>query len=91
MGVDNNNTGRHNNMPAGSYRQVRIPLSISADEYLRVYQGAAKKVSAIDSQGKRISFPVNILQPFVTRDGVAGVFDIYFDSDNRFLRIEKLI
>lgn len=71
-------------------KKVLVSLSIPADEYLRVYQGSAKKVSAIDNRGRRISFPVNILQPFVSHDGVIGSFAIYFDSDNRFQRIDRL-
>lgn len=70
--------------------QVLVSLSIPADEYLRVYQGSAKKVSAMDNHGRRISFPVNILQPFVTREGVIGAFAIEFDSDNRFKEIRRL-
>jgi hypothetical protein len=70
-------------------RSVDISLRIPADEYLRVYQGDAKKVSAIDSQGRRVSFPVNILQSFVTRDGINGAFTILFDEDNRFKEIIK--
>lgn len=68
-------------------KQVRISLSIPADEYIRVYQGAAKKVHAVDHQGKSINFPVNILQPFVTHDGVHGTFTIYFDDAHRFIKV----
>ncbi len=71
-------------------KQVFISLSISADEYLRVYQGSAKKVSALDSMGRRVSFPVNILQPYVTREGVAGAFVISFDEHHRFQKIERI-
>ncbi len=70
--------------------EVLVSLSIPADEYLRVYQGSAKKVSAIDNRGRRISFPVNILQPFVTRDGVRGGFAIRFDNNHRFQDIQRL-
>ncbi len=73
-----------------STHPIIISLSISADEYLRVYQGSAKKVRAVDNQGRRISFPVNILQRFVTRDGIIGAFAIYTDSDNKFQKIERL-
>lgn len=69
---------------------VFIPLSISAEEYLRVYQGSAKCVSALDTHGRRIRFPVNILQPYVTYDGVHGFFKITFDNNNKFARIERV-
>lgn len=76
-------------MAAAEEKQIQIALSISADEYLRVYQGNAKKVSTVDSEGKRISFPVNILQPFVTHNGVSGSFTIIIDENNRFKKIIK--
>lgn len=71
-------------------KYINISLCISAEEYLRVYQGTAKKVSAIDSQGKRISFPVNILQSYVSHDGIVGTFTIVIDENNRFKKIVKV-
>ncbi|MFT6221707.1 MAG: hypothetical protein ACJA0C_001112 [Candidatus Endobugula sp.] len=71
-------------------KYVNISLSISAEEYLRVYQGSAKKVSTIDSEGKRISFPANILQPYVSHDGIVGAFTIIIDESNRFKKIIKV-
>lgn len=72
------------------YREVIFSLSIPADDYLRVYQGAAKAVSTLDIYGRRIHFPVNILQPYVKHDGVHGAFAITFDGQNRFKSIERL-
>ena len=69
---------------------MNISISISAEEYLRVYQGTAKQVSTIDSQGKRISFPANILQPYVSHDGIVGAFTIVIDENNRFKKIMKV-
>jgi len=72
-----------------SEKKGRVSLSIPADEYLRVYQGAAKKGHARDLQGKSISFPVNILQSFVSHDGVQGTFTIFFDASHRFTKIVR--
>lgn len=69
---------------------VTVSLSISADEYVRLYQGAARSVLARTIEGRTIRFPANILQPFVTRSGIEGVFNIYFDSDNRFVKVEPI-
>ena len=71
-------------------KYVNIALNISAEEYLRVYQGSAKKVSTIDSEGKRISFPANILQSYVSHDGIVGAFTIVIDENNRFKKIVKV-
>lgn len=75
----------------GSKRQLLVTLSISAEDYLRVYQGVAKKVYAKDHHGRRVSFPVNILQPYVTHQGVHGSFTIYFDDNNRFKDIRRVV
>ena len=69
---------------------VVINLSICADEFARLYSGTVKNVSCIASDGRRILFPGDILKPFVTSSGVAGQFEIDFDAQMRFVKIEKI-
>ena len=69
---------------------IIVDLAISADEYLRVYQGSAKLVSAIAIDGRRVQFPANILQKMVTREGIHGRFIIEFSAEGKFQRIEKI-
>lgn len=71
-------------------KKVVVRLSISADEFIRHYQGQAKQVLCYDELGRKIQFPSRVLQPFVLHDGVQGRFAIYFDDDNRFQRAERL-
>ncbi|MEO0444122.1 MAG: DUF2835 domain-containing protein [Pseudomonadota bacterium] len=71
-------------------RQVIVSLKIDADEYLKLYRGTAKSVYTHGHDGQSIRFPANILQPFVTRDGVKGTFRIVFDKENRFQYIESM-
>ena len=77
--------GGDNSMP-----EVIVSLNISADEYLKLYQGAAKSVYTRTSKGRSIRFPANILQPFVSHQGIKGEFIIRFDRDNRFVDIQAL-
>ncbi len=69
---------------------MRILLNISAEQYRRYYQGGVSSVVARSHDGRTIQFPANILKPFVTHSGINGEFEIFFDSDNRFQKIEKL-
>lgn len=69
--------------------KIEVDLDISADEYLKHYQGVAKFVRATSRDGRTVHFPTNILQPFVRREGVQGRFIIWFDQDNKFQRIER--
>jgi len=70
--------------------EIIVTLNISADEYLKLYQGAAKSVFTRTQSGKSIRFPANILQPFVGHGGIQGSFKIEFDEDNRFKKISQL-
>lgn len=71
-------------------QRIVVAISISAEEYLKVYRGTGKVVSTHDTAGRRVRFPANILQRFVTREGIYGVFAIRFDQQGRFRAIEKL-
>jgi len=71
------------------YNIAIISLSISAEEYLKLYSGVARSVRAVTVRGESIRFPASILRPFVTRSGIRGQFAIYFDEDKRFVSIEK--
>lgn len=70
--------------------QLVIPLSISADEFVRLYQGTAKVVNALSEDGRRVQFPAAILQRYITREGIYGRFMIEFDDNNRFSAIHKV-
>ena len=70
-------------------KKISIDISITSDEWLKIYRGEAKTVSAISRDGRSIQFPANILQPFTTHFGVSGSFDIYFDDQGKFSSIQK--
>ena len=69
---------------------ITLRLSISADEYLKLYKGQARSVTAISVDGRTVRFPANILKPFVTRSGIAGIFSIRFNNDGKFQSIRQL-
>jgi hypothetical protein len=69
---------------------VVLTLNIAREEYLRVYQGRARTVLAYDHAGRKINFPVSVLQAFVGHDGVHGTFRLTFDEQHRFQHIERL-
>ena len=69
---------------------ITVRLSISADEFVRLYEGSAREVYAIGEDGRSIRFPARILQPFVLHEGIHGRFRIHFDSHHRFQFIERI-
>ena len=67
-----------------------VDIHISADEYVRWYQGGVRFVSAVARDGRRVNFPASSLQPFVQHTGVHGTFAIHFDQHNKLQRVERL-
>ncbi len=65
-------------------------LNISAKEYLRVYRGSARQVVVRGTDGTSLSFPAEHLRSFVSHDGVQGRFVLNYDSDNKFISLQKL-
>lgn len=71
-------------------RTVSFSLAISAEDYLRFYQGTARNVSVRADDGRRIVFPAEHLRPFVRHDGVRGRFELVFDDNNKFIALRRL-
>ena len=67
-----------------------VDIHISAEDYLRHYQGSVKQVACVSRDGRSVRFPTRILQPFVSREGIQGSFCIYFDHLHKFQRIERI-
>ena len=66
-----------------------VPLKIEAAAYHKMYRGDAQNVVALDSEGRTIQFPAASLRPFVTREGIEGVFVIQVDEANRLIDIQR--
>ncbi|PTY37315.1 hypothetical protein BGP77_05090 [Saccharospirillum sp. MSK14-1] len=67
-----------------------VDLYISADDYLRHYQGSVKSVSCESRDGRRVQFPSGILQRFVTRNGVRGSFSLEVDDNFKLIGIRRI-
>jgi hypothetical protein len=72
------------------HQLIRFSLSISYERYLKVYQGRVQTISVKAEDGRRIEFPAGKLQPFLTKQGINGCFEMQFSSENKFVSIQKL-
>lgn len=73
-----------------SYTEIIFQLEISADEYVRYYKGTAKTVVTQSIDGKKVQFPVNILQSYITHNGISGMFSLKYDENNKYVSIQKI-
>lgn len=65
-------------------------LTITADEWLAYYRGAARHVVAAARDGRRVKFAAKHLQRFVTRGGVRGTFEMVVDDAHDLVRFERI-
>lgn len=71
-------------------QQLIVDISISPDEWIKLYQGLATDVRTTARDGRSVRFPARILSRFYLRDGVRGSFRILFDDDGKFTSIERI-
>lgn len=69
--------------------QVEVQITLSPDELEKAYMGV-DSVYAVSVDGRSIRFPVKILWPFITRDGIHGRFLIEFTQDHKFEKILRI-
>jgi hypothetical protein len=69
---------------------IRFNINISYDQFLVVYQGVAKNISVIADDGRRILFLAKNIQPYLTRKGIQGYFEMTLSAENKFIEIHKL-
>ena len=67
-----------------------VNLSITPDEFSKLYRGQASNVRAMASSGEVLSFPARSLQPYLSQEGVRGHFVITTDAANKLLSIVPL-
>ncbi|SHK61138.1 Protein of unknown function [Marinobacter antarcticus] len=70
--------------------QIIVDISISPDEWIKLYQGVATDVNTKARDGRSVRFPARILSRFYLQDGVRGSFRILFDDSGKFSSIERL-
>ncbi|OPZ60605.1 MAG: hypothetical protein BWY87_00373 [Deltaproteobacteria bacterium ADurb.Bin510] len=70
--------------------RVRVSLAINPEQLAAYYQGLARSVQALSSDGRSVRFPAAILRPFVSAGGVRGTFEIEFDAQGKYKSIRRV-
>ncbi|GEK74049.1 DUF2835 domain-containing protein [Halomonas halophila] len=69
---------------------IDIALSLTPAACLAHYEGRAGVVHTRSLDGRSVQFPAEALRRVVARDGVNGVFRLYFSPEGRFEGILRL-
>jgi len=71
-------------------RQFIFSVSISQQEFLKYYQGAADCALVTSECGHRLRFPALRLRPFLSHHGITGRFALTVDNNNRFVSLQRI-
>ncbi len=71
-------------------QSLRFSLRLNTLELLQYYQGQKKLVRVMTYSGRSLQFKADHLRPFVTKSGINGEFEIYFDEQNNFLKLTQI-
>ena len=69
---------------------IQFALNITADQYLNFYRGTAKRISVMATDGRRIEFPAQNIQPYLTKTGIQGLFEMRLSAENKFVSLKKI-
>ncbi|MBB5320293.1 DUF2835 domain-containing protein [Marinobacter oulmenensis] len=71
-------------------QQIIVDVSITPEEWIKLYQGVATDVRTTARDGRSVRFPARILSRFFLKDGIEGTFLILFDDAGKFVTIQRL-
>jgi hypothetical protein len=70
--------------------RIRLPIRISPEKWTDYYRGEIQSVIATALDGRTIQLRAHHLRPFVTQDGILGLFEIQLDAHRRLVSIRKI-
>ncbi|MDH5256730.1 MAG: DUF2835 domain-containing protein [Gammaproteobacteria bacterium] len=69
---------------------IQFSIKLSYEKYTAYYKGYAQNVLVRAFDGRNIQFPAEILKPYLTHEGINGVFIIHFDDRNKYKSLQKI-
>ncbi len=70
--------------------EVFFVIHLSAEEFLRYYQGTAGFIQVQAEDGRRIRLPAGNLRRFVTATGIRGRFRLRFDAQRKIIGLDRI-
>lgn len=70
-------------------QSIELSLHISSERFLNFYRGAAQTILARAKDGRSVSFPCRLVQPYLQHDGIHGEFVLELDANNRCIQMRR--
>jgi len=72
------------------HKAFRFYLDIRYEQFLSVYRGTHSSIRTKTLDGRIIEFPARNAQPFLTRNGINGLFEMTLTAENKFVALKKI-
>lgn len=67
-----------------------LDIALSTERFLAVYQGHANRVLLYSRDGRKVSLPAYHLRPFLSHEGIHGVFELEFTTNGKLVDLRQL-
>ena len=70
--------------------RITVSIRLTTQQVENYYRGSIRWVIATAADGRTVQLPFKVLHPFISKDGVDGMFIITTDQKHKFQAIERL-
>lgn len=71
-------------------RRYDFSVGISADKLKAYYRGEVQNAVITSHEGLRLQLPIDAFRPYITNNGIHGIFMVYVDDNNKLIQIDKI-
>ena len=70
--------------------RITVSIRLTTQQVENYYRGRSRWVIANAADGRTVQLPFKVLHPFISKDGVDGMFIITTDQKHKFQAIDRL-
>ena len=69
---------------------LKFSLNIPQSKILRYYEGHVKNLIVTLDNGKRVQLPLINFRPFISDEGLQGLFEVTFTSEFKLVSLNRI-
>ena len=70
--------------------RITVSIRLTTQQVENYYRGRIRWVIATAADGRTVQLPFKVLHPFISKDGIDGMFIITTDQKHKFQAIDRV-
>ena len=70
--------------------RITVSIRLTVQQVENYYRGRIRWVIATAADGRTVQLPFKVLHPFISKEGIDGVFIVTTDQKHKFQAIDRL-